>query len=242
MVFGTDDRLMQTKSITECTPFEHSAIFSTFFKLQFVIKIFVLSIFEWPFYTGFTVFQWTVTDQSPTDLMKILAQKYSATSLRLVGYWSAPSPIGCSTSFNKKLSCHHDIVSPQALKCFASWGIEVVKNRQKHPSRWFWSNNSHYSIFISYHIIYLSISYLGPEHMNLFFWKKGVLCMSLKGNSSKTKRWHWFFIVWSNLYNSTIVHVIASPWFYSANDYQTETPERAGGRTKINSDCDQFQI
>ena len=33
---------------------EHSAILSTFIKLQFVIKIFVLSIFEWPFYTGFT--------------------------------------------------------------------------------------------------------------------------------------------------------------------------------------------
>ena len=27
-----------------------------------------------------------------------------------------------------------------------------------------------------------------------------------------------------------------------ANHHQTETPERAGGRTKINSDCDQFQI
>ena len=35
---------------------EHSAIFSTFIKLPFVIKIFVLSIFEWPFYTDFTVF------------------------------------------------------------------------------------------------------------------------------------------------------------------------------------------
>ena len=34
---------------------EHSAIFLTFIKLQFVIMIFVLSIFEWPFYTGFTV-------------------------------------------------------------------------------------------------------------------------------------------------------------------------------------------
>ena len=32
---------------------EHSAILSTFIKLPFVIKIFVLSIFEWPFYTGF---------------------------------------------------------------------------------------------------------------------------------------------------------------------------------------------
>ena len=34
---------------------EHSAIFSTFNKLPFVIKIFVLSIFEWLFYTGFAV-------------------------------------------------------------------------------------------------------------------------------------------------------------------------------------------
>ena len=34
---------------------EHSAILSTFIKLPFVIDIFVLSIFEWPFYTGFTV-------------------------------------------------------------------------------------------------------------------------------------------------------------------------------------------
>ena len=34
----------------------HSAILSTFIKLPFVIKIFVLSFFEWPFYTGFTVF------------------------------------------------------------------------------------------------------------------------------------------------------------------------------------------
>ena len=33
----------------------HSAILSNSIKLPFVIKIFVLSIFEWPLYTGFTV-------------------------------------------------------------------------------------------------------------------------------------------------------------------------------------------
>ena len=44
---------MQVKSIAECS--EHSAIFLTCIKLPFVITIFVLSIFEWPFYTGFTV-------------------------------------------------------------------------------------------------------------------------------------------------------------------------------------------
>ena len=34
---------------------EHSAILSTFIKLPFVIKIFVLSIFKWLLKTGFTV-------------------------------------------------------------------------------------------------------------------------------------------------------------------------------------------
>ena len=35
---------------------EHSAILWTFIKLQFAINNFVLSIFEWLFYTGFTVY------------------------------------------------------------------------------------------------------------------------------------------------------------------------------------------
>ena len=34
---------------------EHSAILLTSIKLPFVIKTFVLSIFEWPFYTGLSV-------------------------------------------------------------------------------------------------------------------------------------------------------------------------------------------
>ena len=36
-------------------PRDHSAILSTFIKLPFVLKTFVLSIFEWPLKTGFTV-------------------------------------------------------------------------------------------------------------------------------------------------------------------------------------------
>ena len=36
-------------------PREHSAILSACIKLPIVIKTFVLSIYEWPFYTGFTV-------------------------------------------------------------------------------------------------------------------------------------------------------------------------------------------
>ena len=34
---------------------EHSAILLTFIKLPFAIKIFALTVFEWPFYKGFTV-------------------------------------------------------------------------------------------------------------------------------------------------------------------------------------------
>ena len=41
--------LKQVRSIT-------SAILSTFIKLPFVIKIFVLCIWEWPLKTGFTVY------------------------------------------------------------------------------------------------------------------------------------------------------------------------------------------
>ena len=40
---------MQVKNIAE------SAILLTFIKLQFVFKMFILSIFARPFYTGFTV-------------------------------------------------------------------------------------------------------------------------------------------------------------------------------------------
>ena len=47
---------MKVKSIAGCAKgSKHSAIHSTFIKLKFVIKIFVVSILEGPFDTGFTV-------------------------------------------------------------------------------------------------------------------------------------------------------------------------------------------
>ena len=65
-ILMTNGSLMKVASIAECL--EHSAILATFIKLPFVIKIFVLSIIEWPFFTGFTVrpnihlgiFQWNL--------------------------------------------------------------------------------------------------------------------------------------------------------------------------------------
>ena len=58
--FKTNYRLMSVKSIAEGSIGEPSAILLTNIKLPFVIKyvkIFVLSIFEWPFYAGFIVYE-----------------------------------------------------------------------------------------------------------------------------------------------------------------------------------------
>ena len=54
---GFQDQLTLNEGQKYCRmlPLEYSAILLTFIKLPFVIKIFVLSIFEWPFYLGFTV-------------------------------------------------------------------------------------------------------------------------------------------------------------------------------------------
>ena len=66
---GFQDRLSLNAGQKYCRMLqgEHSAILSTFIKLPFAIKTFVLSIFEWPLKTGFTVLEsmfamyWLVT-------------------------------------------------------------------------------------------------------------------------------------------------------------------------------------
>ena len=52
------DRLLLNAGQKNCRMLqgENSAIISTFIKLPFVFKTFVLSIFKWPLKTGFTVF------------------------------------------------------------------------------------------------------------------------------------------------------------------------------------------
>ena len=47
---------------------EHSAILSTFIKLPFIFKPFVLPIFEWPLNTGFTVVPDQHAFKMPADL------------------------------------------------------------------------------------------------------------------------------------------------------------------------------
>ena len=56
-------------------PREHSAIHLTFIKLPFVIKIFVLSNFEWPYYTGFTVAKMLVQRKFYLSLRKVNSQR-----------------------------------------------------------------------------------------------------------------------------------------------------------------------
>ena len=51
---------------------EHSSIFSTLIKLPFVIKIFVLSVFEWPLKTGLTVPAEFVVQSNLTQLILFL--------------------------------------------------------------------------------------------------------------------------------------------------------------------------
>ena len=53
---GFQDRLLLNAGHKYCRMLqgEHSAILLTVIQLQFVIKVFVLSIFKWPLKTGFT--------------------------------------------------------------------------------------------------------------------------------------------------------------------------------------------
>ena len=51
-----EDRKCRSK-VLQNAPSEYSAIRSTFIKLPFVFKTFVMSIFEWPLKTGFTVYK-----------------------------------------------------------------------------------------------------------------------------------------------------------------------------------------
>ena len=60
--------LMQVKKC-RIPQVEHSAILLNFIKLPLVIKIFVLSIFERPFYTGITPFNTAFTVFSDTAIM-----------------------------------------------------------------------------------------------------------------------------------------------------------------------------
>ena len=53
---GFQDRLSLNAGQKYCRMLQHSAILSNFIKLPFAIKTIILSCFEWPLKTGFTVY------------------------------------------------------------------------------------------------------------------------------------------------------------------------------------------
>ena len=79
---------------------EHSAILSTFMKLPFVIKVFVLSIFEWPLKTGFTVQSHDNCDAAIQDLCVagtpefVIKNTYAADNLSTL-YYIIAGNTGC---------------------------------------------------------------------------------------------------------------------------------------------------
>ena len=68
---------------------EHSAILSTFIKLPFSIKTFVLSIFKWLLKTGFTVKEnlWVQLTEVVVDLSGAALQTVRLSSGRNLWHW-----------------------------------------------------------------------------------------------------------------------------------------------------------
>ena len=103
---------------------EHSAKLSTFIKLPFVIKIFVLSIFEWPFYTAFTV-----------PKFHELVHCFDIALTLLISNFSVDFPIDLWEGFlTVKLSPHLVIQRmikhvPELLKCQVSVSIQHLKSK-----------------------------------------------------------------------------------------------------------------
>ena len=65
---------------------EHSAILLTFIKLPFVIKTFVSSIFEWPFYTGFSVGElfYSCTQNARQPLVSVSTTFNNITNIEII--------------------------------------------------------------------------------------------------------------------------------------------------------------
>ena len=76
---------------------EHSAILSIFIKLPFVIKIFVLSMFEWLLKTGFTVYLiacWKILHYDPLRLL-IFFRKSTFSEMLFKNTMRVSNSLGC---------------------------------------------------------------------------------------------------------------------------------------------------
>ena len=126
---------------------EHSAIHSIFIKLPFVVKIFVLSIFEWPFYTGFKHQSFVSTPPPPPPPTGIAWLK-----CRAITFWLSPQCRGSAGVITLGhlpcldfllcrvgqraglLTCYHQLV-PTGWRLIIS-GLWKVKIIPAHSRRW----------------------------------------------------------------------------------------------------------
>ena len=110
----------------------HSAIPSTFIKLPFVINIFVLSIFKWPFYTGFTVPPLKEREK-PMDYVKSNPASQldiSEKHLELIDR-AFSSMKRKHSSLNRSRSNKHQMKSKQSVKALEGSLVQISENSNK---------------------------------------------------------------------------------------------------------------
>ena len=98
-------------NVVQDTPREHSAILSTFINLPFVIKIFVLSIFEWPFYIVFTVLRNRLLKCEDKHKYKKYPKWNSNLEIMLIFRWRKRN-----SSFNENANKNLHIFNPNSEK------------------------------------------------------------------------------------------------------------------------------
>ena len=112
---------MPVKSVAEWSKGEHSATLSTFIKPPFVIKIYVLSIFEWPFYTDFSVrIRIPCTDPNTFQSLKYVQcqQRQHFFQVELYSY----------ASFVSRTAARMSIKGDFHQLCpFSKWGLLLVE-------------------------------------------------------------------------------------------------------------------
>ena len=110
----------------------HSVILPTFIKLPFVINIFVLSIFKWPFYTGFTVPPLKEREK-PMDYVKSNPASQldiSEKHLELIDR-ALSSMKRKHSSLNRSRSNKHKIESNQSAKALEGSLAQISENSNK---------------------------------------------------------------------------------------------------------------
>ena len=138
MIFKTDYRLMQVK-VLQNAPRGAFCNTLTSIKLPFVIKTFVLSIFERPFYTGFTVVVFCCRySTSPCCWLQYHRPDWSRKRMyhRLLygsyrtGFWSGKCPTGATDSCFWRTGNDTEMFQFIASAGLGMWSVLEVQSEQ----------------------------------------------------------------------------------------------------------------